>query len=419
MPPLDHTTAGIRGEGAAEIAELRRYVIVCAAILALCLTLKLPSLFFPRAEYDEQIYWQLTWNWLNNGTYSLQNMPVLKELPPTIYDRPLFHHPPLLSVLLMPFVAVNTPAAAIVVSWLGHALAVVAVGVACWVLRRRSWSATHFALWLPVLAAALDPVMAFSSRKLWPDSLVGGLGGLGVVLVWLAAGRGPSRWAWAGGGLLGLAALGKLTGLALLPIAAVAALTAPGSSPAERRRAILVSLPLAMVVVLPWLLVFRSTCGVWLPTWIRPDTALIAASPHVAREMTHPWYYYVSESVAVAPVVLVALIAGAWRWRHLLRPPLVFPAAWLALVWLALLAAHWQGHGMQMRYLTPAVVGLYLFIGGLLATAQPKRSLLPLLVLLTAVLGAVHIGFYLVYGQQFDEIVSFPELLYRMARGQP
>ncbi len=399
--------------------DRRRFAAACTAILVLCLTLKLPTLFVPRAEYDEQIYWQVAWNWLNNGSYSLQGMPVLQELPPSVYDRPLFHHPPLLPLLLMPFVAAEAPQAAIVVPWLGHVCAVLAVAGASWTFRRENWHAVHFFLLLPVLGAALDPIMAFASRKLWPDTLVGGLGGLGVVLVWIAAARGRLRLAWAGGLLLGLACLGKLTAGLLLPVALAAAVSVPAADARRRRCAAGVALFVAVLVVLPWLIAFRATCGAWLPTWIRPDAALVAASPHVAREMSHPWHYYISESMAVTPAVLVVLIAAALQRSRLLRPPLLLPAAWIGIVWLGLMAARLQGHGMQMRYLTPAVVGFYLLLAGLLARAHPRRSLLPVLVLLAVLLGAIHIGFYLIYGQQFDEIVSFPELLLKMARGQP
>ena len=86
---------------ASQQREYRRYLLLCAAIIVLALVLKLPSLRSPRLEGDELIYWHLTQNWLENGAYSLQGTPILKALPPSIYDKPLFHHPPLLSLLML------------------------------------------------------------------------------------------------------------------------------------------------------------------------------------------------------------------------------------------------------------------------------------------------------------------------------
>lgn len=393
--------------------DAARFALVCAAIIILCLALKLPSLFFARAEYDERIYWEVTWNWLNNGRYSLQGMPVLKELPPSVYDRPFFHHPPLLPMLLAPFVAADAPGPAIVISWLGHVLAIVGVAMICWTWRRRSWPPTHFPLWLPVLAVALDPLMTFISRKLWVDGLVGGFGGLALGLVCIAADRRCLRSAIAAGLVLGLAALAKLPALLLLPVGVfmVLALTAGHRRTRFRLTAAFV-LP-ACLVVLPWFIAFRAHYGQWLPDWIKPDAALIAASPLVVRAMSRAWHYYISQAVLVAPIVLVVLAAGVSRWRHVRLPRLAVPVVWVVVVWLGLMALRAQGHSVQLRFLTPAAPGLYVWLAALLTTAHPKRSLLPLVALLAVLYGAVYSGFYLQEGA-FDEIKSVPEILWQI-----
>ena len=86
IAPQPHCLGGISDRD-----TWHRYVAVCALIIALCLALKLPSLFFPRAEYDERIYLSVAGNWLKNGSYSLQGTAVLRELPSSMYDKPLFH----------------------------------------------------------------------------------------------------------------------------------------------------------------------------------------------------------------------------------------------------------------------------------------------------------------------------------------
>jgi len=397
--------------GSSDRNAWRRYVAVCAFIIALCIALKLPSLFFPRAEYDERIYWSVTWNWLHNGSYSLQGMPILGELPPATYDRPLFHHPPLLPMLLAPFVAADSPRLAILPSWLGHVLAVIGVAMVSWTWRRRCWGATHFLLWLPVLAAALDPLMTFCSRRIWPDNMVGGFAGLSLGLLCIAVERRCVGWAAAAGVALGLAALAKLPALALIPAGILLIFMAPALESARRRRMLLAHLLAAGFVVAPWFIVFHAEYGVFTPDWIRPEAALVAASTHIARAMSQPWHYYLSQSILIAPVVLLTLAAALLQFRRVTTLRLAVPLAWIVVPWLALLVLWLQGYSQQMRFLTPAVPALYVLLGSLLARAPPRRSLLPLLALLAVLYGAVYAGYYLLENRP-DEIVPVPEMLW-------
>lgn len=135
----------------------------------------------------------------------------------------------------------------------------------------------------------------------------------------------------------------------------------------------------------------------------------------MARAMERPWHYYISESILVAPIVLVVLIGCVVRRRFLTSLPLVIPVAWVFLVWLALMFLHARGYSMKMRFLTVASPGVYAALAVLLASAHPKRSVFPLVALLAIVFGIVNIGFYLTAGPQFDEILSLPELVWKMA----
>jgi hypothetical protein len=160
-------------------------VLFCCAAAAVCFFLKCPSLLYPRTEGDERIYWQLANNLAHNGDYSLRGSAVLKELSPHMYDRSLFHHPPLFPALLSLFVMAGMENAAVLVSWLGHVLAVLAVAIiGRHVLEQGSHGATEVApyrlitapaFWLPVLGVAADPLLMFVSRRIWIDSLLSGL----------------------------------------------------------------------------------------------------------------------------------------------------------------------------------------------------------------------------------------------------
>ncbi|MBU0640039.1 MAG: hypothetical protein KKB50_14325 [Planctomycetes bacterium] len=413
MSPMQAATPPLSLAGQIhEQQERRRYVLICVAIIALCVALKLPTLFFGRLEYDEQIYWELTGNWLQTGDYSLRSTSILSELPPAVYDRPLFHHPPLFSMLLAPFVAADSLRAAILISWLGHVLAVVGVAMICWAWRRRSWHATNVLLWLPVSAVALDPVFTFCSRKLWPDNLVGGLAALSIGLFCIAAARLRPAWAAIGGLTLGMAALTKLPALILMPIGGLLLwLTAAADSRMRRRLLLAAALP-AGIILLPWFAVFYSHYACLLPHWIHPDQALIEMSGLSRRAVSQPWHYFLSESVLVAPLVAVVLVGYILRRRHVSSPTFGIPLAWVALTSVTLTVLGLRGQGLQLRYLAPAIPGLYVMLAALLVRCDARRSLLPLLALLAVIYGAVCSGFYLLSGS-FDEIVSVPEILWR------
>ncbi len=392
-------------------SDLRRYVLVCVLIAATCLAFKLPSLTFPRQEYDERIYWQLTENWLETGSYSIQGRPVLRELPPSIYDRPLFHHPPLMSLLLTPFVTFESPNGAVLIAWLGHLLAIVGVAVICWTWRRRTWHATHLSLYLPVLAMAMDPVFVFCGRKLWPDNLVGGLVALAVGLTCLAAHRRSIPWALGAGLVFGAAGLAKLPGLLVLPVGLLVLAFVRDVGIGRRAGMMLAVMVPAAVVVTPWFAVFHGQYGCFVPTWIRPTEALMAVSSHVFREKHQPWHYYLSQSALVSPIVLVLLGGTVRRSRLIFRRTLAIPLFWFLSVLAALMVLRASGHGMQMRYLTPAIPAFYAMLAGLLGRAHPRRSLLAFGAVLAIFYGMVAMGFYLVM-DQYDEIVSVPEMLY-------
>jgi len=393
-------------------SDFRRYVLVCAAITVLCLAFKLPSLTFPRHEYDERIYWELTENWLETGNYSIQGQPVLRELLQASYDRPLFRHPPLMSLLLTPFVTFESPNAAILISWLGHVLAIVGVALVCWTWRRRNWHATHLLLYLPVLAMAMDPVFAFCGRKLWPDNLVGGLAALGVGLTCLAAHRRSIPWAIAAGLAFGAAGMAKLPGLLVLPVGLLVLGFARDVGWGRRAGMMLAVIVPAAAVVAPWFVVFHGHYGSFLPNWIRPDEVSMAASTHVERAMQRPLHFYLSQSALVSPIVLVLLVGMVRRSRLIFTRKLAIPLFWFSSVVAALMILRASGHGMQIRYLTPAIPAFYAMLAGLLGRTHPRRSLLALGALLAVLYGMVSMGFYLVEGQ-YDDIVSIPEILYQ------
>ena len=157
--------AGESGYAAARSS--RGFFLILALALLICAFLKVPTLHYPHAELDERIYWQLAENLAQKGQYSLQGTELLGTLPPGIFNHPLFHHPPLFATLLIPFVLVGAKDAAVVASWLGHLLAVLAVALVGRHALRRSVGANTFTspvFWVPLLGICTDPLLLFVSR---------------------------------------------------------------------------------------------------------------------------------------------------------------------------------------------------------------------------------------------------------------
>ena len=396
--------------------EVRRALALAAPFLLLALLTKLPSLGFKHREPDEVIYWTVAQHLGEYGNYSLRGAPFMHKLPRQMYDRPLFHHPPLYPALLVPFAKRELRSEAIVISWFGHCLAIVAVALIGVRLHARFGQGTPrlAALALPLLGITLDPVLVHVARKLWIDALAGGLAALAVALTLVALARERRRPAWlvAAGIVLGLAGLAKLPGLLVAPVCALLVLA--HSAPWRTRSAYLacVAAP-ALLVVAPWFWVFFANYGTLLPNFAAPSAELAARFPMVAASIAKPWHFYATKLAVVQPLLVVGVAGFAWKRPRGERRS---PESWALFAWLALLIACWTYLGatsfsFQMRYLTPLTPALYLLPLALPAwyrapSAFRLRSAAALAIA-WATLGAAP---YLINGRP-DEFVGFAEAI--------
>jgi 4-amino-4-deoxy-L-arabinose transferase-like glycosyltransferase len=386
----------------------REFVLFCCAAVAVCLMLKCPSLMYPRTEGDERIYWQLAQNLAANGEYSLRGSPILRDVSRDMYDRPLFHHPPLFPALLSLFARADLEDAAVLVSWLGHALLVLAVAIAGWHTLGRGAADRSIqspAFWLPVLGVVADPLLMFVSRRIWIDSLLSGLVALSVAMLVSVEGAEGGRRRMllaAAGGLLGLAGLAKLTALVLLPVFALVCVRDEDTW-SGRIASIALVLGAAGLFVIPWLVVFYLQYGVLVPSWVKPDARLMELYPFVRAAVERPWYYYAVKLVLVMPLALVAVWAlvrerPLWTSRTVQIAVLWFGTIVVMLTWLGM-----GGYGFQMRHIAPAIGGLYVAV--LVLLIDRERPLLQMVcsfaMLVGTVTGAMHL-----LAPQFDEIVS-------------
>lgn len=391
-------------DGPARTPRPWHFLLVCTVAVLLCAVLKLPCLLYPPAEADEQIYWQLAENLGRRGEYSLRGSPLLSSLSDQIYDRPVFHHPPLFAAALVPFVLSDAQRGAVVVSWGGHFLVIVAVALIGRELALRHGAADYLAprFWLPVLAVATDPLLAFVSRRLWIDSLLAGLVAIACAALVLAHGGRRRRWLIASGALLGLAALAKLTALILLPVFLVFTVRQDTTWPARVRSALAVLVPVTVLVV-PWLAVFYQHTGVLIPSWVKPDARLMEIYPFLRTAVERPWHYYLSTLLVIAPLTAIAAWA-AFSQRALWSQPIFqFSAAWLVVFVAVQTLLGADGYGFQMRHVAPAAAAIYAMV--LAALAQRDQPVLLFLssaaFLVGTVTGAMHL-----LAPELDELLT-------------
>jgi 4-amino-4-deoxy-L-arabinose transferase-like glycosyltransferase len=390
-------------------ANLWFLVLVLSAVFTAIL-LKLPSLDFPRDETDELIYWQLSKNLLRTGEYSLRGTEILPSLSPGMYDRPLFHHPPLYPVLLTPFVALDSPRYAVVVSWLGHVLCILAAAIVVRHAAARSqgrFSPLAILLWLPIVGVGADPVLTFVARKLWIDGILAGLIAISAALLLVADdGRFRRLLLLSSGVLLGLAALAKLSALALIPVYLWAVFLKYGRS-RKAWEAVLLLSP-ACLLILPWLIVFYVKCGVILPSWVKPDAWLIEHNAFVKTLVNRSWYYYFLKTTILLPLLPFCLWQLAHEPRILKESNAKICLAWLAVYLAAMTTMGANGLGFQMRHVAGAMTPVYLLLLYNL-TKGSQRPGLRVCYLLSIVFSAVAGAVYLVL-PQFDEILSWWEI---------
>lgn len=295
--------------------------------------------------------------------------------------------------------------AAVLVSWLGHVLAVIAVAIiGRHTLMRDSADAsiTAPAFWLPVLGVCADPLLMFVSRRIWIDSLLSGLMALSMALLLSAAGKRRRMTLAAAGSLLGLAALAKLTALILVPVFLFVCVRDEETWKHRAASMTVILLPLIFLVV-PWLVLFYLKTGVFVPSWVKPDARLMELYPFVRIAVERPWYYYVVKLVFIMPLAAVALWALVRERAIWTNRTLQVAASWFCVVIGTLTLMGISGYGFQMRHIAPAVAALYIIV--LVMLMRRERSLLLMVsgfaMLVGTATGAMHL-----LAPQFDEIVS-------------
>jgi 4-amino-4-deoxy-L-arabinose transferase-like glycosyltransferase len=388
-------------------------LIGAGVLLALLLLTKLPSLASVHAEGDEMIYKCLAKNLRMTGSYTLRGSPVLKYLSQPIYDKPFFHHPPMLIFLILPLATSGWPDLAVVVSWFGHLLVCVAVLLFLLkFLKPGSWRL----IFLVMLLVVLDPLLQFCSQKIWNDSLLAGLSALSVVFFFLSLEEPSERkrkaLAVGSGLLLGCAILTKVPAIILFPVYALALLRRFRRR--EWKEALLPGLCFlipCLVVCAPWFVKFHGYYGRLLPDWLAADSRLIKDNAFVRMVKERPPYYFFKEAFLLCPIFAVPLFFLLKNARRTgsMAGILAFWFVWVLAVftWQAVFA----NMTYQMRYLTMAWPPMYLLLGLTLERLDVfKRPVLLLVVLIGL---AWHVATVIYYAAHLDfaDILSLAGVL--------
>jgi 4-amino-4-deoxy-L-arabinose transferase-like glycosyltransferase len=388
-----------------EEQQSAHFWLIVAIILLFCAVLKLPTLTTPHDEPDEQVYWQLASKLSSGGPYNLQGTEILTKLSPAIYDHSLFRHPPLYPALLVPFVWLNARHLAVMVSWLGHFLCIIAVAVMGRRLAREQGAPGEQSLlfWLPVLGVALDPFLTFVSGKLWIDGLLAGLCSLAIACFYCAR-FSPKRpvYLLAGGILFGLACLTKLPALALAPIIGLLILKPKVGTRLWLRDLSLGCVP-AIVLIVPWFVIFHRAYGAFMPDVATFDAWTLEHYPFVVAAVNRNPTYYIAKIIALTPASVFCLVTYLLKrdlWKKL---DSVFPCLWFLLFFAALSWVGMRGQGFQMRFLAPLFSCIYLMLYAVIREWRGRSEVLSVALLLCLVYAGLNGVIYLLL-PQYDEI---------------
>ncbi len=416
--------------------KMQYFWVVVLLLISFSAILKLPTFNLPHNEGDEVRFWYLTKNWIETGHYTLQGSPLLRVPAYLGTNRKMPVHPPLFPTLLRPFAQHNALNKAVMASWLGHFLAILAValmGRYLFLYYGLTLSALSPLFWLPLLGIATDPIMTWISGILWIDNLHAGLAALSIALAMMAnqAYR-PKLMYFFSGVILGLALLSKVTPAMIIPL--LFYIIVVGETDNKKRiQALLLGAIPALLLASLWYVPLYLTMGelIFPKTPVEIQAMLDNLSPQALQAfeqasycgfcqmaINSPWYYQWPKLSLISPLFLVGIsfsflfyILYIRTLEVVKRGHFLIPLFWC----LGVLSILTYLQLMIMRRTTLLIASLYVMFYMLIVFSekyQPLKKYQPLLLLLGAVsivYSAIGGGYYLFKGN-YAEIFSMPEL---------
>ncbi len=337
---------------------LTKTTLILIGILLLSLSIRLPALFTRHIENDEVILQVLAEKVAQNPTdYSLQGTAVLDQLPKIVYDKPLFHHPPLFTYGLALFknlLGVKFQVLFPILASILTVLIIFAIGKELYDENVGLIAAFIF---------SICPIVLHASTKIWIDAVLTLFCALSVYLAILAVKREKTFWYILAGISFGLAVLSKISALAI--IVPIAYLFIKDFN-AKRLPNVLYFIIFSTLMAGPWLFIFYKTFGTFFPWWIKPSEEPLRMFPFIKMAMDRPWYFYFSNISAVAPIFLFAWIGMIKSIKH--------PDKWLEFIWVLCfilgftLVGIMDLEGYVTRYIMPAIPALAILAAKILST---------------------------------------------------
>jgi len=407
---------------------LRKYRLELCFVLIVLFTiaLKLPSLRVHHGENDERIYVTLAKKMAQTGEYNLRGTPLLEQLAPEMYDRSLFFQPPLFVLLSIPLVLSFGDNAPVVLSWAGHLLVLLSL----FLFSRKILEGRSLMVVLVVALAAVDPILMFTSKKIWLDAPASGLAALSMYVYWRACleegFKSKIRYALLASVILGAAVMTKVPAVLVAPFFALFYFKHCAGLPGKKGLQVLLASALpVLVITFPWFLLNYIHTGKLIDTPILPQT-LIDSSRYIRRVIDRPSYYYLKEVVLLTPVIVFPFIHSL---RFVNRLSFLCVSLWITLFsviggYTYFAVAYDQAY--VMRYLAPIGLPFYLLLGlyvedrmvrdgGSTAGGEAAAPALfkTVLCLLTLILSAMTSVLF-IFRYDADELFSVIEILARL-----
>jgi 4-amino-4-deoxy-L-arabinose transferase-like glycosyltransferase len=298
----------------------------------------------------------------NFSDYSLQDTEILKQLPKVVYDKPLFHHPPLFIYGLILFKILFGTKFLILFPILASTLVVWVV----FLIAKQLYDEK-----VGLVAAAifgLCPIVMHASTKIWIDALLTLFCALTIYLSVLAVKKDKFIWYVLAGISCGLAVLSKISALPILAPVFYLFMKKPRSI----NKIIKVALFLisAILVTSPWFVAFYRTFGTIFPWWIRPSAEPLHMFPFIRMALDRPFYFYFLNISIVTPIYI-------YSWVDIIRKAKK-PSMWLEPIWalafiLSFTIVGIRGlEGYVTRYILPAIPALAILSANFLVEKNKK-----------------------------------------------
>ncbi len=440
---------------------LRFAVIVAALVAVFTVVIHAPILLRPPTNADELIYLRLARSMSEGSGYTLQGSLILPSLPPEMYDHAVFNHPPGFPVLLMPLVATGLARWAVIVSLAAHlacAAAVVFLGYRL-LLREDDSLWRRMLFGIMTLAAFLDPILSFCSRRVWMDNVLAAWIAWAFVGVFLLRSSKPLTGLIIASACMAAAVGTKLLMLVFVPPLALAVLMLSPAGPASlashssknrfnlanpQLRNFLIFIIPSLLVFCLWEAIFFQSSGEWFPRWLSIPSDVLAEKKFMAIRQDQPFLYFPAKLLLLSPLAALVIPSGLFL---LLRGPsapngsipgtapqtssprrnwftgtttaspqpvLVFPLLAIVIYLTALIILGALGFSKEARYLTPIMPLLGITLIGVFACVAQnggcshhlKTQIFVFACLLALLSSTMLAGFYL-FAVQFDEPLSW------------